>query len=552
MRAATIEGTAKGQTKGERLAELKAERLRRTREKLAAKRAERLKRDASSSLLAFIQHTYPDYKAGWFHKRVCDALEWFEAEVRAGNSPRLILEAPPRSGKTEIVSRRFPVWCLGRNPGYEVVCASYGQELADDNSRDARQIARDDLALDVFPELKPKRAKKRYYADYHREDVDRVNHWKVAGGGSYKSVGVGGPLPGRGAHIMIIDDPLKDRQEADSPTRRDTLKKWYTSASLTRLAPNSGIIVMATRWHEQDLTGMLIDAAEHGGDQWVRLSFPAIAEEDEYAEGCPWDPEYPEGDDEAGPPLLRLEGEALHPVRYDLERLGSIRDAMHALGRGRDWDSLYQQRPIPEGGNKIKSEWFEERYTCDPVDLALQADEVWLTVDAAKKKGAQNDFHVMQGWSLTGNKRHMLDRIAGKMGYPEFERAMDGMISKWAPALREKGGVLIEDTVNGATYLQVRGPSHEGVPLIAFSPTRDTPGKDKGKPARATYLVRAAESRAIILPSPIGCPWVEDVIAWWCAFPMGSHDDDVDAASQLMMRWTLEENEGESFFDLFT
>lgn len=517
---------------------------------------------ARKNLLAFIIHTKPDYLAGWFHKRLCKALEWFEVELLAGRSPRLIIEAPPRAGKTEVVSRRFPVWYLGRNSGHDVVCASYGQELADDNSRDAREIARDEPAMGVFPELQPKRQEKRHYADYHRTDVDRVNQWKVGTGGSYKSAGVGTALSGRGANVLIIDDALKDRQEADSPARRELVKRWFTSTSMTRLAPLGGIIVMATRWHSQDLTGVLIDAVKHGGDQWVVLSFLAIAEVDEFEAGMPWDdwsaPEDPaapwsEMDESERPPLLRAEGEALHPARYDLARLKKIRAAMISLGRLRDWDSLYQQRPIPEGGNKIKSEWFEERYTCQPEDLAIEADEVWLTVDAAQKGGVRNDFHVMQVWSRTGNKKHLLDRVAGQMGYPEFERAMDGLVLKWGPMMAMKGGALIEDTANGATYLQVRGPTYQGVSMVAFSPTRDTPGRDKSKQSRATYLERAAESRAIVLPESGTRPWVEDVIAWWCAFPLGSHDDDVDAASQLLMRWAIEASagEGDSFFGLF-
>jgi len=515
---------------------------------------------ARDDLMAFILYTHNNYLAGWFHRRLCNALEWFERELRAGNSPRLIIEAPPRAGKTEVVSRYFPVWYLGRNPWHEIICASYGKDLADDNSRDAREIARGEQTGDVFPELMPKVAKKRHQVDYKRSDVDRADNWRVGTKGRYRSAGVCTGISGKGAHVFIIDDPFKDRQEADSQARRELVKKWFTSTATTRLAPHSGVVLMATRWHEMDLTGMVRDAEKHGGDKWVVLSFPAVAEKNEYEAGQPWDawsePEDPENPwdslpEDERPPLLRSTGEALHPERFDLERLEKIQAAMQSLGRLRDWDALYQQRPIAEGGNQIKREWFDERYSCPAKDIALQADEVWLSVDAAKKGKAHNDFHVMQLWSLTGNKRHLLDRVAGQMGYPEFEKAMDGLILKWSPILREKGGALIEDTANGATYIQVRGPSHHGVVLIDFSPTRDTPGRDSSKPARASYLVRAAESRGIILPDSNECPWVEDVIAWWCAFPLGSHDDDVDAASQLMMRWTIDEAEPESFFTLF-
>lgn len=543
--------------KGDRLREARQaqqdiarEQLRRARERLAENEAETARRAASGRLLPFIKYTKPDYLSGWFHERLCAGLEWFESEVRAGKRPRLIIEAPPRHGKTEATTRRFPVWAMARNPGWELVCASYNKDLADDNSRDAREIARDELAHAVFPGIRLTQRDKRYYSDYRRADVDQVDNWKIGNGASYKAAGVGTALSGRGAKVLIIDDPFKDRAEADSAARRALVKKWFTSTASTRLAPGGGIIIMATRWDSGDLTGAVLDAAEHGGDQWVRLSFPAIAEEDEYEAGCPWDdhPEpYDPDSDGPAPPLLRRKGEALFPgegdVGFDLDELNAIRAALHSLGRGRDWEALYQQRPVAEGGNKIKREWFLERWSGKARDLALQADEVWLTSDTAKKAGQHNDFHVIQCWCRIGEKRYLLDRVAGQMGYPVYEQMMDGQITKWADLLREKGGVLIEDTVNGATYMQIRGPAVGGVPLIAFDPTKDTPGKNKGKPARATYLIRAGESRAIILPSSSQCPWVEDVIAWWCAFPMGAHDDDVDTASQLMMRWTLKKDE---------
>lgn len=145
----------------------------------------------------------------------------------------------------------------------------------------------------------------------------------------------------------------------------------------------------------------------------------------------------------------------------------------------------------------------------------------------------------------------MLDRISGRMGYPEFERVADGMIARWKYWLAAKGGALIEDTANGTTYLQVRGPAYLGVALVAFHPNKDTPGTDKSKEARAVYLERPAEAGAIVLPDPSIAPWVEDLLTWWCGFPLAAKDDDVDSASQINMRWTLQENRGASALDDF-
>lgn len=521
------------------------------REERARRRAVRERR---RSLIRFVRHVSRapgGYLAGTPHYRLCAALERFSAAVARGESPRLIVTMPPRAGKTEIVSVNWPVWHLARHPHHEFVSASYAAELADDNSRKAREVARSEEALDTFPDLLPKVPEKRHYSDYRRSDVDRVNNWKVGGGGSYKAVGVGGSLTGRGAHVLAIDDPFKDRAEADSEARRNAVWAWYTSTAYTRLAPGGGIIVMATRWHEDDLIGRLLAAQADGGDKWEVLHLEAIATEDEPVspgEESLWEEVGGLPEDSAGRPCWRLAGEALHPARYPLERLEAIRRAVGV----REWEALYQGRPVPQGGNRIRREWFRERYTCRPEDIAQTADEVWVSADAAKKGGSDNDYHAIHAWARKGGKRYLLDRVAERVGYPEFERLLTGVIRKWAPWLRQSGGgVLIEDTANGTTFMQVQGPAVDGVPLIAFSPQRDTPGSDSSKESRATYLERAAESGGIILPEPEVMPSVEDVLTWWCAFPRGKHDDDVDAASQLMMRWTLGEGEGESFFDLF-
>lgn len=494
-------------------------RARDTEAVLEAERRRRRVRHAQGSLIDWVQLTSaPGYDAGWVHRDVCARLERFSAQVAAQESPRLILAMPPRHGKTHIVSQRWPVWHMAQH-AHEVVCASYGADLAEHNSRAAREVARGEAAREVFPLIIPEPPVKRGYADYRRSDVDRIDLWRVGGGASYKAVGVGGALTGHGAHVAIIDDPFKDRAEADSPARRNAVWAWYASTLYTRLAPGGGIVVMATRWHDDDLTGRLLQAMEDGsGDEWEIVSYPAIAEEDE---------------------LHRRAGEALHPARFDLKRLLPIKAAIGS----REWEALYQQRPVPATGGRIKREWFGVRYACAPTDIARTADEVWVTVDAAKKGNDDSDYHAIHVWARKDNTKYLLDRKAERVGYPGFERLLDDTIGRWATAIvRTGGGALIEDTANGTTYLQVRGSSYMGVALIPFHPNKDTPGTDKSKGARATYLERAAESGGIILPEASIAPWVDEVLTWWCAFPRGKHDDDVDAASQLLMRWALDES----------
>src|SRR3990167_3851221 len=338
---------------------------------------------ARRRLIDFVAIAHRDYQAGWVHRDLCERLERFSSAAAAGLSPRLVVAMPPRHGKTRLVSQIWPIWHLARHPGHEFVAASYGQELADDNSRTAREVARSDRVLGVFPGLLPQRPGRRPSA-YRSGDVDRVNHWRVGGGGSYQAVGVGGPLTGRGAHIIGIDDPLKDRAEADSPARRRLVCGWYRSTAYTRLAPGGGVIITATRWHENDLTGQVLAEMAEDGDAWEVVSYPAIAEEDE--------------------PHRRI-GEALHPERYPIDNLLAIQRAIGS----REWAALYQQRPAPVAGGLFRREWFGRTYSFEPRTAPF--DEQAISVDATFKGTDTADFVCMQVWGRRGAQFYLLDQI---------------------------------------------------------------------------------------------------------------------------------------------
>ncbi len=479
-------------------------------------------------LLDYIKATHPDYRAGWFHRKICADLEDFSRSVAAGESPRVMLFAPPRHGKSEIVSRRFPVWHLGHNPDHEIILASYGQELADDHSRAARELARSEETFKLFPGIRPEKKNNTWYADYHRYDVDRISNWTVGEGGSYKSVGVGGPITGRGCHVLLIDDPTKDSAEATSETVQRAIWEWYATTAYTRVATGGGVLLMMTRWTENDLAGKIWENAVKEGKEkeWKIIRYPAIAEEDEE---------------------FRKAGEALHEERWPLERLQDIRKT---IGE-RAWQALYQQSPVPRQGGRIKREYFIERYTSPPKVMAQSCSEIWISVDAARKDKATSDYHAMHVYGVKGVQSILLDRMFEQMTYPTFERSLDGLYHKWRslvpPSIRIC--VLIEDTANGGTYLQVKKGK---IPfLFAFNPG-ETPGKDKSKIARSVYHERAAESGLILLPDPSVAPWIEDLLAWWAAFPFGKYDDDEDAASQFFMRRELEMgNRQHSAVDMF-
>lgn len=483
-------------TKAQRQAahrQLKAESLRRKRVR------------ARGRLIDFVEQTSHNYLTGWVHKELCKELDEFSRAVARKESPRLIITMPPRAGKTHITSVRFPVLHLAQHPGHEVVCASYGQELASDNSRKAREVARGE-AIEIFPSLRPTIQKKRYYADYRRADVDRVNHWRVGGGGSYKAVGVGGPLTGSGFHVGIVDDPLKDQQEADSPSKKKAVYEWYQSVFYTRLAPGGGIIIMATRWAEDDLTGRLLADAKKGGDQWRVVNFPAIAEVDE---------------------AHRKKGEALHPARYPAERLARIR----AVIGERKWAALYQQRPTSAEGEKFKRKWMK-RYDWDPQIPPgnWTWDRVIISADAAFKGLDTSDFVAVGVWGVKGPDAYLLDQVCQRMEFHESKQVIRDLRAKWQPWATT---TLIEDKANGPAIISDLQKEIPGI--VAFN-QKTHPLAGASKPSRAAVAAGYFESGNVYLPDSMFCPWIGDYIEELCGFGAGAaNDDQVDQTSQALI-----------------
>ena len=269
---------------------------------------------ARQSLIGFVYAVRPDYLMGWVHQEICAELDAFLAAAAAGQSPRLMLCMPPRHGKSELASRLFPAYVFGRYPDMSIIGTSYSADLSSRFNRDIQRIIEQPEYRAVFPRttLSAKNTRTVASGNYLRNsDLFEIIGHK----GSYRSAGVGGGITGMGGDILIIDDPFKDRAEADSPTIRRKVWDWYTSTLYTRLAPGGGILLINTRWHMDDLSGRLLEAERRGeGDAWRVVNFPAIATEDEPHRKC---------------------GEALHPERYPLEQLEGIRRAVGA----REWEA---------------------------------------------------------------------------------------------------------------------------------------------------------------------------------------------------------------------
>jgi hypothetical protein len=279
---------------------------------------------ARRSLLEFTCLMRPGYIPGWIHQEITDLLDAFQQAVVEKRGPRLIIELPPRHGKSELISRCFPPFLLGHHPDWEVVCASYNSDLATDFGREVRSVLHEPRYRDLFPELEI------------RKDSNAVDYVKTTAKGSYTAVGVGGALTGRGAHVLLIDDPVRNREDADSELVSETTWKWYQSVARTRLSPGGGIIICMTRWSLNDLAGRLQDAAKERPDaeKWLVYSYPAIATRDE---------------------PRRKSGEALHPERWPLTELEKLRGALDA----REWSALYQQNPVPDSGLIFSRDWIK-------------------------------------------------------------------------------------------------------------------------------------------------------------------------------------------------
>lgn len=466
---------------------------------------------ARQDLLAFIEYGHRSYQAGWFHRVICDEMMEFSRAVAAQESPRLMLFAPPRHGKSEIASVRWPIWHLGHNPHHQIILASYGQDLASEHSRNARSVARDDWAAQVFPGIRPQRAVKRYYADYRRNDLDKVNQWRVAEGGQYKAVGVSSALTGHGAHILAIDDPVKGAAEADSDRVQEACWQWYTTEARTRVAPGGGIVITLTRWSNKDLAARLL---KREGEKWRVVSFPAIAERDEG---------------------YRLKGEALHPERHPLEALEDIR---HTIGE-RYFSALYQQRPIPAGGGMFRAHYWR-RYSESPDVLARSLHDVVISLDAAEESHARSCNSSLQVWGRKGAAKYLLADVAGQWTYTELRSQFIQLRMRFpdATAIIEAGG----HGVALAQEMETSGRFGWGITL--YRPGSDARlGRVRSKQARAAYTEREAVAGNIYLPESGG--WSEDWEVEHESFPRGAMKDRVDSASQVMVHWWHLDRDGE-------
>lgn len=445
---------------------------------------------ASAHPLGWASYVDPTYRRPEHVLLLGDYL----ARVERGEISRLIVEMPPRHGKSETTTVKFPAYYLGKHPDRRVIIASHTGNLAARFS----MRARNDLTT-YGPEV---------FGVGVNPDVSAMYRWDVKDpsakpgrppGGTI-AAGVGGPITGQGAHLAIIDDPVKDAEAANSKVQRDAVWDWYRFVLRTRLFPEAAVILVLTRWHEDDLAGRLLKQAQEDpeADQWTVLRLPAIAEDK---------------DD----PLGREIDQALWPEQYDEKALTAVKATVGSYV----WAALYQQRPSPAEGNILNRNWWKfYRQVPEKFDGLIQS---W---DCAFKDNDDSDYVVGQVWGRVKADKYLLDQVRGRMSFPATLTAIKTLSAKW-PRARAK---LVEDKANGPAIIATL--KHDVAGLIAVNP-------QGGKVVRAQAVSPDIEAGNVYLPDPSIAPWIHDFIEECTAFPTGANDDQVDAMTQALARWTV-------------
>lgn len=528
---------------------------------------------AKRRLLQYIKRFFPDYQAGWVHTDICERLERFMKAVADGESPRLLLFMPPRHGKSEIASNYFPSWALGHHPEFEIIAASYAVSLPLGFSRKIRARLKDPMYQAMFPKtiLDPENT--------------AAEGWSTTLGGGYVPAGVGGGITGKGAHIAIFDDPVKDAEEADSETSREKTWDWYGSTFKSRLAPGGGILGIQTRWHDADLSGKLIEqqkeltkeyaeqllaerntverATEEGDelavataqarideleeefieiDAWEIVEYPALATKEEWLNDkgsvVTWEEYVAERGVETAKRSRAIAkktgslisgGERTRLVRWMGEALhpprfprGRLLNMKRSM-QPRHWSALYQQNPVPdEGAYFTKSMLRTTVYIPVQQEMAMYA--AW---DLAIGTKQVNDYVVGAVGGLDyDDQLHVVDIIRGKWGDP-------ASMAKVILDTHVKYGCQKTGMERGQLYLAVMPQLIKDIRKRRIAVTFDedlVPITDKAVRARPLQG-RMQQGMVDFIANQ---PWMEDVVHELLRFPGGVNDDIVDALSWLV------------------
>ena len=439
---------------------------------------------SQDKFIQFVKTMWPEFISGRHHTKMAEAFE----KVASGKIKRLIVNMPPRHTKSEFASYLLPAWFLGKYPAKKVIQTSHTAELAVGFGRKVRNLVSSDAYKTIFPTVDL------------QSDSKAAGRWNTNAGGDYFAIGVGGAVTGKGADLLIIDDPHSEQEAViaeTSPEVYDKVYDWYTSGPRQRLQPGGSIVIVMTRWSKRDLTGQVIKAsAQHGGDDWEVIEFPAIM---------------PEGD-------------PLWPEFWKKEELEALQTQLPVS----KWQAQYQQAPTSEEGALLKREWWNVWEDDRPpaCEFIIQS---W---DTAFLKTSRADYSACTTWGVfyhtdpdTGRQTSniiLLDAYRKRMEFPELKIKTQEMYNEWEP-----DALIVEAKAAGAPLVfELRAM---GIPVSEFTPSR---GNDKI--ARVNAVTDLFASGVIWAPDT---RWAQEVIEEAASFPAGEHDDYVDSMTQALLRF---------------
>jgi len=433
--------------------------------------------ETQSDFLKFVKTVWPEFVEGKHHKIYAEKLN----RIANGELKRLIVNMPPRHTKSEFASHLFPAFFMGRHPNSKLIQTTHTGELAIRFGRKAKNLIESDEYASVFPDVTL------------AADSKAAGRWESNHKGEYFAAGVGGAITGRGADLLIIDDPHSE-QDALSPAVLDGHYEWYTSGPRQRLQPGGAIVLVMTRWSIKDLTGRLLQAQskDEAADQWEIVEFPAV-----------------------------LNNKPMWGNFWTMEGLNGVKASIPVS----KWNAQWMQNPVAEEGALIKREWWQE---WEPEQIP-QLQYVIQSYDTAFTKKETADYSAITTWGIftpeEGGRQNiiLLDAKKGRWNFPELKEKAQEEYKYWEPEV-----VLVEAKASGLPL------THElqkvGIPVINF-----TPSKGNDKHARVNSVAPLFESGAVWAPKDRR--WAEEVIEECAAFPFGDYDDYVDSMTQALMRY---------------
>ena len=434
-----------------------------------------------TKFIKFVEKVWPVFISGAHHKRMADAFE----RVAAGTCKRLIINMPPRHTKSEFASYLLPAWFLGKYPAKKVIQTSHTAELAVGFGRKVRNLVDSEIYHDIFPEL------------VLQADSKAAGRWNTSRGGDYFAIGVGGAVTGKGADVLIIDDPHSEQEAAmaaSNPEVYDNVYEWYTSGPRQRLQPGGAIVIVMTRWASRDLTGQVTKAAAaRGGEEWEIIEFPAILPS----------------------------GNPLWPQFWSLDELTTLQKELP----NSKWQAQYQQNPIGNESAIVKRDWWKWWEHAEPP----KCEYILQTWDTAFEKNQRADYSAGTTWGIFNlNEDHglpniiLLNTYKKRVEWVDLKRDVLKEYQDWEP-----DGLLIEKKATGAPLIyELRSM---GIPVQEY-----TPSKGQDKIARLNSVSDIIASGKVWIPQT---RWAEELVDEIAAFPSGEHDDLVDATTLALMRF---------------